>query len=118
MRNQLNVVYLVCCDQQWGMVKMTQKFAFHPWKTILKMPLDQDATINTDLGEIRFDQVALAMGAHGERVNAPDQLRPALERSVASGKPSVIHVDVDPNKHLWAPNLMTFKKMHQEPAGK
>lgn len=118
VRNHLNVVYLVCCDQQWGMVKMTQKFVFHPWKTILKMPLDPDATINTDLGEIRFDQVALAMGAHGERVNAPDQLRPALERSVASGKPSVIHVDVDPNKHLWAPNLMTFKKMHQEPAGK
>ena len=33
-------------------------------------------------------------------------------------KPAVIHVDVDPVKHMWAPHLMTFKKMHQEPAGK
>ncbi len=118
VRNGLKVIYLVCCDQQWGMVKMTQKFAFHPWKTILRMALPPDATINTDLREIRFDQVAQAMGAHGERVREPDGLRPALERASASGKPAVIHVEVDPSKHLWAPDLMTFKKMHQEPAGK
>ena len=118
VRNNLRVIYLVCCDRQWGMVKMTQKFAFHPWKTVLKMPFDPEATINTDLHEIQYEQLARALGAHGERVSAPDQLRPALERSAASGKPAVIHVDVDREKHLWAPNLMTFKKMHQEPAGK
>jgi acetolactate synthase-1/2/3 large subunit len=45
----------------------------------------------------------------------PAQLRPALERSVRSGRCSVIHVDVDPVKHMWAPNLKTFKDMHAEP---
>jgi acetolactate synthase-1/2/3 large subunit len=30
----------------------------------------------------------------------------------------VIHVDVDPVKHMWAPGLLHFKKMHEEPAGK
>jgi acetolactate synthase-1/2/3 large subunit len=27
-------------------------------------------------------------------------------------------VDVDPVKHMWAPGLMHFKDMHQEPKGK
>jgi len=118
VRNGLKVIYLVCCDKQWGMVKMTQQFAFRPWKTLIMKSLGPGETINADLSEIEYDKLAEAMGAHGERVRAPDELRGALERSVASGKPSVIHVDVDPVKHMWAPNLMTFKKMHQEPAGK
>jgi len=118
VRNDLRVVYLVCCDKQWGMVKMTQQFVFRPWKTLIKKSLDPGETINADLNEIAYDKLAQSMGAHGERVREPGQLRPALERSVASGKPAVIHVDVDPVKHMWAPNLMTFKKMHQEPAGK
>jgi len=118
VRNDLRVIYLVCCDKQWGMVKMTQQFVFRPWKTLIKKSLDPGETINADLNEIAYDKLAQSMGAHGERVREPGQLRPALERSVASGKPAVIHVDVDPVKHMWAPNLMTFKKMHQEPAGK
>ena len=44
-----------------------------------------------------------------------DGLRPALERSVASGRPAVLHVDVDPVDHLWAPGLDVFKAMHLEP---
>ncbi len=118
VRNKLNVIYLVCCDKQWGMVKMTQQFVFRPWKTVIKRSLDPGETINADLEEIQFDKLAESMGAHGERVCEPGQLKPALERCVAAGKPAVIHVDVDPVKHMWAPNLMTFKKMHQEPAGK
>ena len=118
VRNKLKVIYLVCCDKQWGMVKMTQQFVFRPWKTVIKKSLEPGETINADLEEIAFDKLAQSMGAHGERVSKPDQLKPALERCVASGKPAVIHVDVDPVKHMWAPHLMTFKKMHQEPAGK
>jgi acetolactate synthase-1/2/3 large subunit len=29
----------------------------------------------------------------------------------------VVHVDVDPGAHLFAPGLLHFKAMHQEPAG-
>jgi acetolactate synthase-1/2/3 large subunit len=56
------------------------------------------------------------MGCHGERVSNPDDLKPALERSVASGLPAVIHVDVDQGMHLFAPGLQEFKAMHQKPA--
>jgi acetolactate synthase-1/2/3 large subunit len=118
VRNGLKVVFLVCCDKQWGMVKINQQFALKPVKTMIKKTLGPEETINTDLGEIEFDKLAQAMGAHGERVAAPEDLRGALERSLASGKCAVIHVDVDPVKHMWAPGLLHFKDMHQEPGGK
>ena len=71
--------------------------------------------INADFEEIAFDKVAEAMGCHGERVSDPAELEAALQRCVDSRKPSVVHVDVDPNIHLLAPGLQEFKAMHQEP---
>lgn len=115
VRNGLPVVYLVLCDKQWGMVKMNQQFALKPIKTLLFKSLGPNETINADLGEIRFDELARSMGAHGERVSDPAGLREAILRSLASKKCAVIHVDVDPVGHMWAPNLKTFKDMHAEP---
>jgi acetolactate synthase-1/2/3 large subunit len=100
------------------MVKINQQFALKPMKTMIKKSLGPDETINTDLGEIAFDRLAEAMGAHGERVKDPGELKPALERCLAAETASVIHVDVDPVKHMWAPGLLHFKAMHDEPAGK
>ena len=118
VRNGLKVVFLVVTDKQWGMVKMTQSIASHPVKMVLRKSLGPDETINADLGEIAYDRMAEAMGAHGERVSDPADLQAAIEKSLASGGCSVIHVDVDPIKHMWAPGLQSFKKMHQEPEGK
>ena len=47
----------------------------------------------------------------------PRALEAALRRAVRQDKPAVIHVDVDPVKHMWAPALKTFKDMHEEPQG-
>ena len=118
VRNDLKPIFFVICDKQWGMVKMTQQFATKPIKTMIKKELSAEETINTDLGEIQFDKLAESMGAHGERVSSPEALQPAIERSLKSGKCAVIHVDVDHVKHMWAPGLMNFKAMHQEPKGK
>ncbi len=115
VRNRLPVVYVVLCDRQWGMVKMNQQFALKPLKTLVFKSLGPDETINADLGEIRFDELARSMGAHGERVSDPAALRGALERAIAARRCAVVHVDVDPVKHMWAPNLKAFKDMHQEP---
>ena len=46
--------------------------------------------------EQRYDKLGEALGAHGEYVDRPEQLRPALERAFASGKPAVINVVTDP----------------------
>ena len=118
IRNQLHVVYIVLCDKQWGMVKMNQHFALRPIKTMIKKTLDPHESINADLGEIRFDLLAEAMGGHGEYANNVEDLELALERSIQVGKCTVIHCEVDPVKHMWAPGLRYFKDMHAEPKGK
>jgi acetolactate synthase-1/2/3 large subunit len=46
--------------------------------------------------QCRYDQVVEALGGHGELVETPDQLRPALERAFASGKPALVNVLTDP----------------------
>ena len=65
--------------------------------------------------DVEFDKLGQSMGAHGERVSDPKELKPALQRALATGGCAVIHVDVDPVKHMWAPGLIHFKKMHEEP---
>jgi acetolactate synthase-1/2/3 large subunit len=117
VRCDLPVVFLVLCDRQWGMVKVNQEFTIDPDRTLLEGGLPPELNINTDLGEIRFDLLAEAMGAHGERAATVDQLRVAIERSLASGRCAVIHVDVDRQAHKFAPNLAAFKDMHAEPGG-
>jgi acetolactate synthase-1/2/3 large subunit len=117
VRCELPVIYIVLCDKQWGMVKMTQQFQMKPFKTLIKKSLGPDETINTDFSEIQFDKMAESMGAHGERVSVPEELEPALRRAMAAGRCAVIHVDVDPVAHMWAPSLKHFKDMHQEPKG-
>ncbi|ODU09133.1 MAG: thiamine pyrophosphate-binding protein [Rubrivivax sp. SCN 71-131] len=111
------VVYVVLADKQWGMVKMNQQFMLRPFKTMLFKQLGPEETIKADLGEIAFDQLAQSMGAHGERVADPAQLEAALTRARDCGRCAVVHVDVDPVQHMWAPGLIHFKKMHEEPGG-
>ncbi len=47
--------------------------------------------------ETRYDQVAQALGCHGELVRRPGELRPALERAFAAGRPALVNVLTDPS---------------------
>jgi acetolactate synthase I/II/III large subunit len=44
----------------------------------------------------RYDEVVAALGGHGELVARPEDLKPALERAFASGKPALVNVLTDP----------------------
>lgn len=51
-----------------------------------------------DLGYTRFDKLAEALGCHGEYVEDPDAIRPALERAQAAvdaGRPALVNVVTD-----------------------
>jgi len=51
-----------------------------------------------ELGYTRFDEMARALGCHGEYVEKPQDIRPALERAqqaVDSGRPAVVNVVTD-----------------------
>lgn len=122
VRLGLPVVFVVLVDGQWGMVKMSQQFAASPVETVARKVitgtgLPEGRTVYADFAPSRYDEVARAMGAHGEYVEDASELEAALERARDCGGPAVVHVSVDNVEHMWAPGLRAFKKMHQEPKG-
>src|SRR5690606_33072360 len=54
-----------------------------------------DRVIATDLINPDFAALAQAHGGHGERVETTEEFAPAFERSLASGKPALIHLVID-----------------------
>src|SRR4030095_12948230 len=49
-----------------------------------------DRTVGCELLPSRYEQIAVALGGYGERVERTDELEPALDRALASGLPAVI----------------------------
>ena len=99
VRNHLPVIIIVAVDGAYGMEKSAQRRQFGR----------EAGWFGHDHAPVRYDRVAEAMGCHGELVEIADQMMPALERAVASGKPAVIHAVVDaeanvtpPGDWLWA----------------
>ena len=62
-----------------------------------------------DLGFSRYDEMAKVFGAHGEFVERPEDIRPALERAVASGKPAVINVITDPSARSSTQSFAAYR---------
>jgi acetolactate synthase-1/2/3 large subunit len=54
--------------------------------------------IGTDLRNPDFPALARAYGAHAERVERTDDFEGAFERALASGRPSVLELPVDPER--------------------
>jgi acetolactate synthase I/II/III large subunit len=85
VRHGLPIVVIVSNNAGWGDVQHEQDDAFGPGRHVA-----------SELPGARYDLLAEALGGHGERVEHRDELRPALERSIASGVCSVIDVQTDP----------------------
>jgi len=52
-------------------------------------------TVGCELAPSRYDLVAAALGGHGELVERPEDLEPALARALASGRPACVNVAID-----------------------
>ncbi len=102
VRENLPVVVLVAVDDAWGM----EKTAF----VGLGFGPEDWADRGIDVAKISYDGIAEKMGCHAERVDRIDQLGPALERSLASGKPAVIHVQVDSELNTKPPGWEQFRQ--------
>jgi len=101
VRLKTPVICIVMVDGAWGMEKASQKRVF-----------GHESFLNCDHGPMRYDEVAKAMGCFGARVREPDEIRPALEEAMASGLPSVIHVDVDPTANVEPPGMDLWVGTH------
>ncbi|BCP10494.1 putative acetolactate synthase [Mycobacterium paraintracellulare] len=85
VRHNVPVVSVIGNNGIWGLEK-------HPMEALYGYSVVAELRPGT-----RYDEVARALGAHGERVAAPGELRPALERAFASGMPAVVNVLTDPD---------------------
>ena len=54
-----------------------------------------DRAVGCDLLPSRYDKVVEALGAHGEFVQHPDELTPAIQRAIGSGIPACINVTLE-----------------------
>ncbi len=103
-RYNLPITVIVSCDQGWGMERSSQMFA----QVVARV----GHMVECDLyPETRYDLVAEALGCHGEWVDQIEQLRPALERAAASGRPALIQVMVDQMLNMGPPGAMEFGAM-------
>jgi acetolactate synthase-1/2/3 large subunit len=80
VRHRIPVVVVISNNGGWT--------ANAPWTRPLPKP-------GRNLGHTRYDRVAQELGAHGEYVEKAHEIRPALERAFASGKPAVVNVITD-----------------------
>jgi acetolactate synthase-1/2/3 large subunit len=95
VRLDLPIITIVAVDGAFGMEKSAQRRVFGreaPW-------------FHHDHAPVRYDKIAEAMGCHGEYVDKASDIRPALDRATASGKPAVIHAAVDPEANTDPPGL-------------
>jgi len=93
VRHKLPVIVIVAVDGAYGMEKTAQRRMFGR----------EAEWFGHEHAPVRYDQLAIAMGCHGEYVEKGSQVRSALERAQASGKPAVIHAAVDPVANLDPP---------------
>jgi acetolactate synthase-1/2/3 large subunit len=80
----LPIVFIVIDNGMYGTIRMHQEREY-PGRIIA-----------TELKNPDFAAYARAFGGHGETVAATAEFAPAFERAVASGKPSILHVKIDP----------------------
>ncbi len=79
IRHNLPIVGIVGNDAAWGQMMRPQKAFFNE-------------LVATHLNWTRYDKIVEAMGGHGEYVEDPKDIQPALERAFASGKPALVNV--------------------------
>ena len=54
-----------------------------------------DRLVGCELWLSRYDKMVEALGGHGEFVERPEDLTPALKRALASGRPACVNVSIE-----------------------
>jgi thiamine pyrophosphate-dependent acetolactate synthase large subunit-like protein len=82
VRLGLPVIGVIGNDGVWGNIK-----TFHSM-------MYPERVVAADLGRRPYHQVVRGLGGHGEVVTDASELRPALDRALASGLPSLVNVHI------------------------
>lgn len=84
IRHRLPVIVVVNNDLAWGMIKHGNEITF-----------GKDNKTGSELGLVRYDRMAMALGGYGELIRDPADIAGALQRAKAQNVPSCINVVTD-----------------------
>lgn len=82
-RHRLPVVVVIGNDARWNAEHQLQLQHY-----------GADRTVGCELRPSRYDQMAAALGAHGEHVGRAADLEPALDRALRAGIPAIVNVPI------------------------
>jgi acetolactate synthase-1/2/3 large subunit len=82
VRHDIPIVTVVGNDLGWGMIRRSVK--------------STSEAVACELSATRYDLIVEGMGGHGELVEKPEDIRPALQRAIDSGRPACVNVMLDP----------------------
>ena len=85
VRFNLPIVGIIGNDAAWGQMMRPQGALYGEYVAV-------------DLNHTRYDQMVEALGGHGELVEKPEDIQPALERAFASGKPALVNVILETDR--------------------
>jgi sulfoacetaldehyde acetyltransferase len=84
VREDIPVVAVVFNNMEWGAEKQNQYWFYN------------DRFVGTDLPENPdFAEIARDMGAHGTRVEQPEEITPAMNDALDAGEPAVVEIRTD-----------------------
>jgi len=87
VRKNLPVICIVACDYAWGVEVRGYRGMLGPDSLETEAHWGQ---------QLRLDKIAEGYGAHGEYVEREEDIGPAIARALASGKPAVVQIPIDP----------------------
>ena len=87
VRKKLPIVFIVGCDYAWGLEVKVYNMAFGDEASYTEARWSD---------QVRFDRIAEGYGAHGEFVERREEIGPAIERALASGRPALVQIPLDP----------------------
>jgi acetolactate synthase-1/2/3 large subunit len=85
IRKKIPIVVVISNDLGWGMIRHSSK-----------LKLGHTIEEASEIGQIHYEKFVESMGGFGMFVEKPEEIRPALEKAFASGKPACINVLTDP----------------------
>ena len=101
LRHNLPVVFIV--DNNQGILGSTLEGAL--------FPEDYPERVGMYVPEARYDKVMEAFGGHAEHVERPEEIAPALQRALASGRAALIDVAIDPEERQMGRTVSQLRDM-------
>ncbi len=83
IRQKINVVGVIGNDAAWQQIRRGQVQIY-----------GEERAVATGLSFTRYDKVVEALGGHGEYVERPEEIRPAMARALGAGKPALVNIKI------------------------